>query len=526
MFIIVLSVAAAISALSFIVGFTMERFKYFPYSLIRNFAVHLANTISTPNERLSSQYSHDEEKAAIGKDIDTTLLPLKLKGWRISDYIQIPKVGGGITTIGSTIIVLDRIGNIYAASPDGIVSKLPIPALPNNITEYVSEGLVVSEIRFRAYSIKYLESVKKLVSSHEYYDPQIRATRLAVSVIDFDPETMRSTGSWNTIFYGEPALVGPNVGGGGGLTVGGPDKVYLTIGDYGMENVAQDPTSTLGKIIEISIDTRAHKIMTIGHRNPQGLTATKDGALWSTEHGPRGGDELNLIVEGANYGWPNVTLGSEYETYGWRNDERVGCHDGYQAPIFAWLPGIGVSNLIQIERFHPRWDGDLLVGSLKALSLFRLRTDQTRVVYSEAIWIGQRIRDVAQLKDGTIVLWTDDTELLFLSPNEDKLSGKERFPDLPATVVGDCMYCHSFEPTQAGDFAPSLGNLFGRRIASENFRYSIGLRSKKGTWNEKLLSDFLGNPDKFASGTSMPWPNLSRADIENIIATLKRVSKP
>src|SRR5262249_9730824 len=156
------------------------------------------------------------------------------------------------------------------------------------------------------------------------------------------------------------------------------------------------------------------KLVSMGHRNPQGLVVSKTGELFSTEHGPSGGDELNLISEGANYGWPNVTLGTEYNAYNWKEGLQ-GRHTGYQLPIFGWVPSIAVSNLIQVDKFNDRWDGDLLVASLKSLSIFRLRLDGTKVIYSEPIWLGQRIRDVTQISTGTIVLWTDDAQLLFIS---------------------------------------------------------------------------------------------------------------
>src|SRR5262249_46415968 len=171
--------------------------------------------------------------------------------------------------------------------------------------------------------------------------------------------------------------------------------------------------------------------LTSGHRNPQGLAYTKSGQLLSTEHGPRGGDELNVITEGSNYGWPNVTLGTEYDSYNWNTGSSlVGSHAGYTSPLFAWMPSIAVSQLIEVDNFHQRWNRDLLVGSLKASSLYRLRLESGRVLYSEPIWIGQRIRDIAQTANGAIVLWTDDTQLLFITVDKDQLAIKGRVPDV------------------------------------------------------------------------------------------------
>jgi glucose/arabinose dehydrogenase len=113
--------------------------------------------------------------------------------------------------------------------------------------------------------------------------------------------------------------------------------------------------------------TNKWRVFTKGHLNPQGLTFLKNGQLLSTEHGPKRGDELNVITEGSNCGWPDVTVGTEYGSYDWPvGSSLVGSHTGYTAPLFAWVPSIAVSQLIEINNFHPRWDGDLLVGSLKA----------------------------------------------------------------------------------------------------------------------------------------------------------------
>src|SRR5262249_39868692 len=196
---------------------------------------------------------------------------------------------------------------------------------------------------------------------------------------------------------------------------------------------------------------------------------------------------LNVITEGSNYGWPDVTLGTDYTSYEWDvGSSLVGSHTGYAAPLFAWIPSIAVSQLIQVDNFHSRWNGDLLVGSLKASSLYRLRLETDRVVYSEPIWIGQRIRDIVQTAEGVIVLWTDDTQLLFITVDKDQLATKRRVPDVVSDAVVDahCLACHHFGPTSPEDRAPTLSNLLNRPIASDSFRYSVGLRAKQGTWTK------------------------------------------
>jgi cytochrome c2 len=511
----------------FMFGFTVHKYKYFPYSQLRNLARRMNNSArADPAALLSRQYSGDIDKVASSRNIDTALLPLKIEGIRFSEHFSIPKVAGALTAVGDIAVVLDRLGNIYSCSPDGEnVEKLPFPELPNNVGDYLKlPGSQVDANKFRAYDIEYLPASKMLAVSHEYFDKQLGKSRLAVSVVPIDDRTVRSTGAWKTIFLGDSEPNGPNESGGGRLAEQAPNKVYLTVGDYAITSprVSQDPGSSFGKIIEIDIDTGRSRIISLGHRNPQGLTITTDGALLSTEHGPKGGDELNLITEGANYGWPDVSLGTDYGSYDLGSSVSADVHGDYKGAMFAWVPSIAPSNLVQVERFDRRWNGDLLVASLKAMSLFRLRLDGTKVLYAEPIWIGQRIRDIAQLKNGTIVLWTDDTQLLFISVDQAQLDQNVRVTKQVNDVLNTaCMYCHHFGPTNASDFAPTFTKLFLRKIASDNFRYSAGLRSKEGAWTEDALKEFLSNPAKFANGTVMPPVNLRPEAIDEIVEVLK-----
>ena len=510
----------------FVVGVSAQKYRYFPREQLRNVEMQIRAWGVHPEAVLSGQYSQDRDTLPMVKDIDTALLPLRIRGARISDIFPMPKTAGAIATIGNTVIVVDRIGNLYSSAPDGrAITRLPFPPLPNDSTGYLkTPGAHVDANTFRAYDIEYVKSAKLFAVSHESFDAHVGKTRLAVSVIGVDEQAVRPTGSWQTVFWADAEPNGPNVGSGGRLASKG-DQLYLTVGDYMVRspNVVQDGRSSFGKIIEINLDTSKNRIVSVGHRNPQGLLITQAGELLSTEHGPAGGDELNLIAEGANYGWPNATLGTDYGTYGSANSKLVGEHKGYQAPMFAWVPSVGISNLIQVEGFNGRWDGDLLIGSLKAQSVFRVRLNKMRIVYVEPIWMGQRIRDIGQLENGTIVLWTDDTQLLFISVDGPKLEKDVRPTKLTNSVLHDaCMYCHHFGPTNAADFAPTLSGLFSRKIASDNFRYSAGLRNKEGVWTDEALRQFLHRPAEFANGTGMPTPNLDEDQFDEVIKALKR----
>jgi cytochrome c2 len=489
------------------------------------------------------QYKQDHGGVHLRRNVETVLLPLIMEGKRLSDYYPVPKMGGAISVVGRQVLILDRLGRLYHYDLEsGAFGLLPgVPRLPNNLEGYLvhrpGPPVNLAEApndEFRARSITFLSDRKELAAAYDKLDERLGRLTTVVSVIPFDVTTLMAAGDWQQIFSSDAFEYFSGITSGGGmLAYRGGGKLYLTIGDhYTVEpKLSEDPSSTFGKIVEIDITTNKWRQISKGHRNQEGLTFRKSGQLVSTEHGPYGGDELNVIEEGSDYGWPNVTLGTAYNTYEWDVSSSIaGSHPGYKEPLFAWVPSIAVAQLIEVSNFHPRWDGDLLVGSLKASSLYRLRLKTDRVLYSERIWIGERIRDLAQTNDGTIVVWTDDTQLLLLTVDKDLLAMKRRTPDIVSGAIVDhnCLGCHHFGSTNPTDFAPSLSNLLNRPIASDNFSYSPALRAKQrlGNWTPALLSEFLSDPFKFASGTNMLPLKLSPPDIEDIIATLASASAP
>jgi cytochrome c2 len=247
------------------------------------------------------------------------------------------------------------------------------------------------------------------------------------------------------------------------------------------------------------------------------------GELLSTEHAQRGGDELNLIEQGSNYGWPTVTYGTNYETYDWPSNPIVGKHDGFKKPLYAWVPSLGISQLVQVTNFHQRWNSDILVSSLKAGTLSRVRYEEGAVRYVEPIWIGPRLRDIVEAEDRRIILWTDSAELLFLTVDETELARNSRQMHSvvqPANV--SCMNCHHAGPTNPTHAAPSLSKIIGRPIASDNFaNYSPSLKAKGGVWSEDNLRLFLTAPQKFSPGTSMVISEMTNRDLNEVLKFLR-----
>ena len=209
--------------------------------------------------------------------------------------------------------------------------------------------------------------------------------------------------------------------------------LFVTLGDrYKRRDDAQTLDNHHGKIVHINDDGSVPEgnpfadragalpeIWSLGHRNLQGATLhPQTGELWTHEHGPSGGDEINISRAGNNYGWPVITYGEEY--IGGSIGEGT-YKDGMEQPLHYWVPSIAPSGMIFVDQRIPAWQGNLLIGSLKFDQLVRLELDNDKVVHEERLLdkaLGERVRDVAQGPDGAIYLLTDERKgkLLRLAP--------------------------------------------------------------------------------------------------------------
>jgi glucose/arabinose dehydrogenase len=224
------------------------------------------------------------------------------------------------------------------------------------------------------------------------------------------------------IFLAEPLKDTPQHYGGRLLFL--PDGTLLVSTGDGFEyrEAAQDIHSELGKVIRINDDGSvpadnplvaegANRVWTYGHRNTQGLALDGDsGRVYLHEHGPRGGDELNLLRPGTNYGWPAITYGVDYSgAYVSPFTEA----EGMAQPLTYWVPSIAPSGLAWYggDQF-PEWRGDLFVGALVDKEVRRLELNNGEVSGEEALFseLGERIRDVRDLGDGFLYLLTDSAE--------------------------------------------------------------------------------------------------------------------
>jgi len=200
-------------------------------------------------------------------------------------------------------------------------------------------------------------------------------------------------------------------------------RLFVTLGDrFSRRDDAQKLDNHLGKIVRIEPDGRVPddnplrgqqgalpEIWSYGHRNVQGAALhPQTGELWAHEHGPQGGDELNVVRAGRNHGWPVITYGREYVT-GLKIGEGT-ARDDIVAPLTYWVPSIAPCGMafLTSDRY-PGWSGSLFIGALRAELLVRLELDGTKVVREHRLLqsLGERIRDVRQGPDGWLYLLTD-----------------------------------------------------------------------------------------------------------------------
>ena len=213
---------------------------------------------------------------------------------------------------------------------------------------------------------------------------------------------------------------------GGRLTIGKDGFLYVTIGDRDTGSsfawrVAQTLDTHLGKVLRITKDGKAApgnpftgqdgalpEIWAIGQRSQEGLAFDNDGNLWETEHGPRGGDELNLIKKGGNYGWPIISHGIDYP--GPPIGDGAVAKDGMEQPVYYWAPSMGPSQIAFYKgNLFPEWKNSVFVAMLRGNALERLTLSSGKVINEEPLLtdVKTRLRDVRVGPDGAVYVLTD-----------------------------------------------------------------------------------------------------------------------
>jgi cytochrome c2 len=464
-----------------------------------------------------------------------------------------PRTGGGIALFKDGYLVVTGEGVIDHVSLKHGKSELTVRRLPYrvpmNSEDFGESGGRDSLSKFRVTDLLVQDKgdAFRLLAAHHYWVNDRGCFVMRVSGIEARYDEFlsgKSDVAWQTMYETAPCLQIDirNFHGdesGGRLSLVDEGKVLLSVGDLSIDGLgggailSQDRGASYGKTILIDLDARRAETFSSGHRNPQGLHVASDGTVWLTEHGPRGGDELNRVVRGENYGWPFATYGTHMLQHTWPLNAHPGEHEGFRRPIYAWLPDIGVSNLVSVEgRSFRRWRGDLLVASMKR-TLFRVRVRDGSTVYAEPIEIrgaNARIRDVIEDRDGRILLWIDGGSIAVLEaiPEDEPLP-----EDVPGhqglrgqLLAARCLSCHEADGGSTQGLGPDLAGVVNRRVAAaEGYRYSAAMRKLPGTWTESRLDQFLANPQGFAPGTTMAFEGIpdpsDRAQLIEYLKTMK-----
>lgn len=506
--------------------------------------------------------------------IETALQRLLVKRLQMPNLSEDFNGGGALATADNLLYVVTsgghvRVLDVRAVRPlDATIDTVPINRA-DLLRSDARYAVVLTWFRsVGAHAEVVDDSTQRLFVMHNRFDVGKSCFTFNISrtTLARRGDRMAMREPWRTIYTSSPCMVlqgGEGYGrypfsghiSGGKIIEYDASRLLVTVGDYNFDGYLRaawpmDLTNPYGKFILLNKESGASEIFAFGARNNMGLLRDASGTLWATESGPQGGDELNVIERGANYGWPEVSYGINYESNPWPLAREQGRHDQYRRPVFAWVPSVVPTNLIRVEG-HPgkfdAWRGDLLIATLRGQSLLRLRLDSAgHVAYEERIPFGDRIRDMVRLFDGRIALLTDATGYLAIlddgGPEWARLSEEdlgriaalesydmltEGLPTAAIRTDGEglfaqrCAVCHALNGRSLT--GPALDGVMGRRIGGlSDFRFSVALGSSESSWERSTLRTFLLAPDSVFPGTRMPRVGLTPAQADSIVAYLEK----
>jgi glucose/arabinose dehydrogenase len=332
---------------------------------------------------------------------------------------------------GKMLVTEKYPGQLRIVSPDGTLSE-PLTGI-NQLAPAKKLGLLDVVL-----APDFAKSRRIYFSFFENLGAGYSNTHLAHGVLDQAGNAVHDV---TVIFRGIPALAAKNFSSkqGGRIVFAKNGSIFMSMGDRDANikadydaAYAQKLDNHLGKLIHVLPDgTPAPdnpflktpgalpEIWNYGLRDPQGLAMDPvTGQLWENEHGPRGGDELNLMQKGKNYGWPVIVHGIDYP--GGPVNEGIIAKDGMEQPVYYWDPVIAPGSMsVYRGKLFPRWNGNLLVGALRGLGIYRLEIRNGKVVSEEPLLteLKTRIRDARPGPDGAVYVLTEQKALLKLTPN-------------------------------------------------------------------------------------------------------------
>ena len=459
------------------------------------------------------------------KRISTVNYPLLLTEFDLTQT-GFAKGAGSLGVFCGKLAILDRTGAFFSFE-QGRLQKLF--QIDNNFTEFSFEFKSDASDMLRTHN--FTSNKNNLFVSYTKYDEKKGFFHL-VSRYSYNCQSGK-------ISSGEEILLKRQLtenqalntqAAGGALLLDG-DRLYTSIG-FVNEKKWSDPeyhdieaSSGSGTTVEINLKTLTAKTFTQGHRNITSIIKRKN-TLISVEHAMKGGDEINTLMFGSNYGYPYETYGTNYSSYAQPyTGQKVGTAINFEVPTWAFVPSVAPGDSLYLENsVFERWNDSLIIAGLKSRSIFVGKFDDDNIVYMEPIFIGDRVRSLSIYED-TIYLLTDNSKVVSLQLDiktlEKDIGGSGLVARSPH--LKKCVVCHSLEP-RTGANAPHLYGIIKRPIASTDYDYTENFAAfKNEIWTKELLIKYLRNPDSLVSGTSMPNLGLSLVEAENIFFELSKV---
>ena len=497
-----------------------------------------------PLSPLFSQFQHTLQEGRYKAETSTlhtafysvALTEYYMQSYRISEEFPEPRHISALDD--KTFLVIDRRGNVSLLSLEentdnnsgeerlhvkNLAAQFPI----NHREFFASEaGKRADKNSFKVHDLftDTENGRRRLYVSHSFWDTERRCSTLRITKLVGEVSALLENDAapeWHTLYETAPCLplnkadrafAGHRAG---GKIVGLDENTLLfSVGDHGLDKlnasreILGDIDVAYGKIWKIDRDTGASELFSVGHRNPRGLYHASDGVIWETERESQDSDELNRVEPGKNDGEPRVVTEAPYGRVTRPPGVNQDAPKNHDPLVFAWTPPVGVSNLIRIEGdLFPLWKHSLLVGALKTDKLLRLQMHGNRVIYSEPIHIGQRVRDITETPNGEIFIWAEDRRALFrLRPTDARTIKGETVDEAGKRLFQHkCAGCHRIRPNAPHGIGPNLHGAYAGPIAGAgDFNYSPALQAMAHRrWTRENLDLFMEDPDAFAPGTSM-----------------------
>ena len=482
------------------------------------------------------------------------------KYW-VEDYVTQVKFPWAMTWLpDGTLLLTERLGKIKVVRNGSIVADLE--GVPEVMSASPYDGLLDVKVDpdFETSPYLYLTYTKGTSTARVgvVYRARLEGNRLVEGQELFSTYPPAPTGGPNITrlqFLKDKSLI-VGVGSSGQP---GSGMVQRVDGDIGkIIRINRDGSIPTDNAMAVANPDAKPELLATGFRSPGGFTLDDDGQLWVLDIGPLGGDELNLLEAGGNYGWPLLSWGFDYSGRAMSDQQTAA---GYVDPVVVWSPSIAPSGLTYYGGSEfPAWQGDLFIGALSGQAIRRLRIRDGKLLHEERLLadFNERIRSVETGPDGFLYAITDSSNGRILRFRPGQPTGEDltrvaqpfNMPagaDLAATMklhgvmqgeetiaaesidydpahaeslfVQNCGTCHTYGESTSGKIGPSLDGVAGRRSGTlAGYSYSSALDNGKTSviWDYFKIAAFLTNPQAYYPGTKMTSPPTSYIDAVQI----------